>query len=335
MLKLAVAYLLTLAAAILGFVAQALPSPYSVVLPGGVYELRPRIVLPEDRQRESGWLALTAVRVRKVSYADWLAAHFNPSARIIATTQVQPPDVDDREYYAVRLELMEGSKRTATALAFRRAGYPVTVGGQGALVERVQAIGPSSGKLRAGDVIVALNGQPTSTSGAVGELVRQRTVSDAVRVGVVRGQERLEVEITPVESPAEPGRPLLGIRTSTHLLAVQLPFPATLETRNMVGPSGGLMFTLALLDALTPGDLTGGHRVAGTGAIGIDGRVGAVGSVGSKVLAAEREAADVFLVPRDNADEALRAARAARVVPIGSLDEAVATLQELGGTLGE
>ena len=39
------------------------------------------------------------------------------------------------------------------------------------------------------------------------------------------------------------------------------------------------MFTLGIIDRLTPGDLTGGHFVAGTGTIDETGTVGPIGGI--------------------------------------------------------
>lgn len=94
------------------------------------------------------------------------------------------------------------------------------------------------------------------------------------------------------------------------------------------GPSAGLLLALARLDALTPGDLTGGRRVAGTGAIAPDGTVTTVGDVPEKVRAAVAARTDVFLVPALQQGTAARAARGTRtrVIGVRSVSEAVTRL---------
>ena len=114
-------------------------------------------------------------------------------------------------------------------------------------------------------------------------------------------------------SPTEPGRPIVGVTVSTYLFDVRMPFPVDVESDNVGGPSAGFMFALGILDAVTDGDLTRGYYVAGTGTIGQDGVVGAVGGAAEKALAAEQDGAQVFLVPKDDSEEARRWVQQAEV----------------------
>jgi PDZ domain-containing protein len=121
---------------------------------------------------------------------------------------------------------------------------------------------------------------------------------------------------------------------SEYLFDVTFPFPVEVDSGEVSGDSAGLMFSLGVLDALTSGDLAGGHRVAGTGTISLEGHVGPIGAVAEKVLAAEQHGADVFLVPLEDLPEASRAGRGIRVIGVRTFYEAVTALIELGGRLG-
>lgn len=104
------------------------------------------------------------------------------------------------------------------------------------------------------------------------------------------------------------------------------PVRASIDAGDVIGASGGLMFALAIVDELTPGDLTGGRLVAGTGAISADGRVGPVLSMRGKVESAERAGAELFLVPSEQLAEAAGFARTIRVAGVANLAEALAAL---------
>ena len=107
------------------------------------------------------------------------------------------------------------------------------------------------------------------------------------------------------------------------------PDPAPLVPPRCVGgPSAGLAFTLAILDQLTPGELTGGAQVAVTGTIGIDGSVGAVGGVPQKTAAVRDLGIEYFIVPTALGEEQIadleeRAGDALEIIPVATLDEAL------------
>jgi PDZ domain-containing protein len=97
------------------------------------------------------------------------------------------------------------------------------------------------------------------------------------------------------------------------------------------GPSAGLAFTLAIIDDLTPGDLTGGKRVAITGTISPDGTVGPVGGVAQKAVAARSAGAKLMLVPPQEYDDAKSHADGMTVVRVSTLDDALRALRNNGG----
>jgi PDZ domain-containing protein len=119
------------------------------------------------------------------------------------------------------------------------------------------------------------------------------------------------------------------VTVSTYLFDVKLPFPVDIKSDNVGGPSAGFMFALGILDAVTDGDLTRGYYVVGTGTISADGTVGPVGGAAEKALAAEADGAQVFLVPKDNADEARRWVHNLQIVPVERFDDAVRYLCSL------
>ena len=124
------------------------------------------------------------------------------------------------------------------------------------------------------------------------------------------------------------------------------PVKVTVDTSGIGGPSGGLAMTLAILDDLTPGDLTGGKRVAVTGTIDTDGNVGEIGGIEQKAVAARAAGVQLFLVPqceKSDPPDALaacqkdlvgathRVGKSVKVVPVSTFDQALQVLRENGG----
>jgi PDZ domain-containing protein len=78
------------------------------------------------------------------------------------------------------------------------------------------------------------------------------------------------------------------------------PIPISISSGDIGGPSAGLMWALGLYELMTPGDLLAGRTVAGTGTIDLRGRVGPIGGISDKVVAAEKAGAQIFLAPEKN-----------------------------------
>jgi PDZ domain-containing protein len=203
------------------------------------------------------------------------------------------------------------------------------VTGQGALVVGTLEGLPAEGVLQPGDVVVAADGQPVETATQLVEAIQRRQVGQEVQLTIVRAEQRQEVRLETASSPSEPGRPIVGASVSTRGFDVRLPFPVEFDTTNIGGPSAGLMFSLGVLDGVTEGLLTRGYFVAGTGTIAADGSVGPISGAAQKVIAAQRDGADLFLVPRENLEEARRTAGSLRLVAVDSFDQALRTLCSL------
>jgi PDZ domain-containing protein len=119
------------------------------------------------------------------------------------------------------------------------------------------------------------------------------------------------------------------------------PFPVSINSDMIGGPSAGLAWTLGIMNPLSGGNLTGGRTVAATGTIRPDGSVGDVGGVLQKTIAVERAGATVFFVPPspDGSHGELKLARSVangtlQVFEVSSLREALTDLERLGGVLG-
>ena len=105
-------------------------------------------------------------------------------------------------------------------------------------------------------------------------------------------------------------------------VAYKFPFKVNINVGDVGGPSAGMMFSLGIMDKLTPGAMTGGKSIAGTGTITPEGEVGPIGGIQQKMVGARDAGATVFLTPADNCAEAVKA------VPDGLTLVKVATLHE-------
>ncbi len=164
------------------------------------------------------------------------------------------------------------SKTAATKVALERLGYKVPAAGDGAQVVQVAPKGPADGVLQVGDVITAVDGAPVKFDDESVTAVHHHKPGDVITFTINRGGQS---ETVPVHAGDDGhGVARIGVALQTKNLRYDFPVQVAIDTGKVAGPSAGLAFTLALLDDLDPGDLTGGKRVAVTGTIDINGAVG-------------------------------------------------------------
>jgi PDZ domain-containing protein len=219
---------------------------------------------------------------------------------------VYPYDAVYREDETVEQNREEGkaqmtsSQDAATAVALEEMGLDVTE----PVVAAVSEDTPADGVLEPGDVIVKVDGAPVTTSEEVVDEVGSAQVGDEITFVVRRDEQRTRIEVTPEEVD---GGPQVGISVGTQVKD-DLPVDVTINIDPSIGgPSAGLMFSLGIYDTLTPGSLTGGATIAGTGTMDAAGQVGPIGGIQQKIVGARDAGARLFLVPPDNCEDALGA----------------------------
>jgi Lon-like protease len=301
-------------------------SPYFVITPGGAYEIGSRLRVPDEQRRPMGRMAFTAVYEQEASWGEVVHARLAGRSETVPAIDIRPPGTSQEQLNQTNKRLIDESKPVAAVVALRAAGYPVEVTGQGAEVESILTGMPAQGVLYVGDIITAIDGQPIDTTNTLIQTLRGHRVGEPVTLTITRDGQAQDVTVLTKSSPTEPGRPIVGITVSTYLFDVRMPFPVDIESDNVGGPSAGFIFALGILDAITDGDLTRGYYVAGTGTIAIDGTVGAVGGAAEKALAAEEDGAQLFLVPRDDYQDARRWVTRIQITPIERFDDAIRAL---------
>ncbi|RBP98591.1 Lon protease [Bifidobacterium aemilianum] len=110
----------------------------------------------------------------------------------------------------------------------------------------------------------------------------------------------------------------------------------SLHLEDIGGPSAGMMYSLGIIDMLTPQEESGGRTIAGTGTIDPKGKVGAIGGIQLKMLGAKRDGASWFLAPKANCKEVVgHVPSGLRDVEVSNLDEAYRSLVAIGQGKGE
>lgn len=315
-----------LTAAALGAALWFTPTPWLLRAPGEVRDVLEMVRIESRPVSPSrGGLYLTTVLVEPASGLFCLYAMLNPDAELVEPESEQLPPAPPPG--APVPTAMVQSQYLAKVAALRQLGYRIEARPEGADLVEVLDGSPASGVLRPGDVVIGAAGRPVRRAEDLRGALRGLPPHQPVRLTVRRGGRRRELL---VRSAERQGHAWLGVVAQTRVSRAPLPFRIDfLDTEDIDGASAGLFFALAICDELTPGELVGDLKVAGTGTIDEDGRVGEIRGVDMKVKAAQAAGAAFFLCPEVNASEARSAAGTLQVVPVGTLAGALQALSRV------
>lgn len=274
-----------------------------------------------DIDETSGSLDMTTVSVRTnmtmgQALGRWLFSHDT----LVPIGQILPQNMTDEELKQHNEATFVASEAAATVAAMKHLGEPTKV-----IVHDVMDGTAASGALNAGDVITAVDGEDVSEPQQVQDKVRKKKPGEKVTVTYVRGEDgEKDAELTLGANPEDKELPLLGI-TMTSEPAGDI--NVTYNLNDVGGPSAGMIFSLAVIDKLSPGELNGGRNVAGTGTIDENGTVGPIGGITHKIEGARDGGAELFLAPEKNCAEARKADSGDMVVAkVGTLDDAISAM---------
>lgn len=313
--------------AVLLVAAWNIEIPYLAYSPGPVADAIDGIQVeevPADSPR--GDLLMLTIIGQPVNMIEAFLARLDPTMELVKRELVRRPEETAEQYRSRVLAQMSDSNHRAVMTALDYLGYemvPIEV-----IVDDFVEGVPAAEVLQRGDSIVEVDGQKVTSAADLTPLVRAHAVGDTLRMKVVREGVDVDVEVELAERDDTPGVAMIGILLGE---ITEPPFPININSGDIGGPSAGLMHTLAIIDVLSEGDLTKGNVVAGTGTIDpTDGRVGAIGGVQQKVVAAEAAGAKYMMVPVDNYAAALEAPRSTiEIVAVASLAEALDFLESL------
>jgi len=233
---------------------------------------------------------------------------------ILPRDLVFPPGTTQEQEQAESHQQMVSSQESATVAALTEVGYDVPA--KLTVVGAVPGSG-AEGVVEKGDVLTTFDGKPLTTYTGLLTALDDTTPGDTVTLGVTRDGARKDLSVK--TSRGSDGNAQLGVYIDPTF---DFPVDVTINLANVGGPSAGLMFSLGIVDKLTPTDLAKGKTVAGTGTIDVDGTVGAIGGIRQKMVGARRDGATWFLAPKPNCDEVVG------YVPDGMHVLAVGTLHE-------
>ncbi|MFH8786175.1 YlbL family protein [Streptomyces roseoverticillatus] len=324
-----------------------IPVPYAEMSPGptvntlGEHGGEPVLQISgHETYPTTGNLNMTTVRVTGSQYRmnlveavyGWIA-HDN---LVVPHSTLYPDDKTPDELNQETAEEFSQSQESAKVAALKQLDIPV---GTRTVVASVVKNSPAEGQLHAGDVIRSVDGTEIKQPGDVAKLVTKHQPGQKVTFRIVPAKEAAaaekekrqpageqDVTLTTAKAPDDK-RAVVGIQAGTDHT---FPFTINIKLADVGGPSAGLMFALGIVDKLTPGDLTGGKFIAGTGTIDDNGKVGPIGGVEMKTVGARNKGARYFLTPKDNCAAAAKDKPAGlTLIKVDTIGDAVGALEKI------
>jgi Lon-like protease len=324
-----------------------LPTSYVIQQPGPVYDTLGTVsdsaggevplisVADAPTYPTTGSLDLLTVQVagnpeRRPSWFEIAVAWFDPARAVLPIERIFPAGQTTEQRQEESAALMVDSQEEAKAAALTELGYDVP---SRIRVYSVVAGSAAEGAVEEGDILLSVDGTAVTDAAQVRDAVAAGEGAP-VSLRVERDGEERELSITPRAQEQDGGTVwLLGVQLIADF---DFPIDVTIQLDDVGGPSAGMMFALGIIDVLTTDDLTGGRRIAGTGTIDAEGRVGPIGGIRQKLFGARDAEAEYFLAPEANCGEVVgHVPDGIRVFSVAELDDSLDVLAAIrdGGDL--
>ena len=329
-----------LLAMLVTIVVALVPSPYVIEQPGPVFDTLGEVevggesvplidiqnaeTFPTEGSLNMLTVSISGNRENRLNWFQVASAWFDSSKAVVPLDNVYPEGVSVEQSNQQSQTDMQNSQQEAIAAALTDLGYEFSTSLE---IVEVSEDKPATGVLEAGDTVVSVNGETFTDVTGLKSAIAANGIDAPAAVVVSRGGVERTESITPVPAGGAAGEPVLGISVKGNFV---FPIDVTIQLEKVGGPSAGQMFALGIIDKLTPGSLTGGNDVAGTGTITGDGTVGGIGGIRQKMYGAVRAGADYFFAPADNCNEVVgHVPEGLTVFAISDLSDSLAALDAI------
>ena len=321
--------------AVLAIVGGFVKVPYVSISPGPTYDtlgdVQGRAVVEVDGAKTyptSGQLRMTTVSINdEVTLFGALGLWASGRAALAPRDEYFGPGQTQEDLERENTKMFQDSQSAAETAALRLLDKPVKV-----IAAEITRGAPADDVIQPGDRLLQVNGQAINVQEDVRKALQGTKPGQTVSITYQHEDEAKKTSSVKLGKASDFGsddRPegFLGLAPADR---ADVDFETTIHLEDVGGPSAGLIFALAIVDTLTPGEMEEGRTVAGTGAIDVKGNVQPIGGIPFKLIAAAEDGATTFLVPADNCAEAKAdAPDGLQLVKVETLAGAVEALKDL------
>jgi PDZ domain-containing protein len=321
--------------AVLALVGGFVKIPYVSIGPGPTYNtlgsVDGQVVIEVNgtkTYKTSGQLRMTTVSINdEVTLFDALGKWVSGRYALAPRDEYFQPGQTQEDLERENTKMFQDSQSAAETAALRYLDNPVKV-----IAQEITRGAPADKVLQPGDRLLEVNGQPINVQEDVRKALQGTKPGQTVSITFQHETEpkkTVDVKLAKASDFGSDNRPegFLGLAPADR---ADVKFETTIHLQDVGGPSAGLVFALAIVDTLTPGEMEDGRTIAGTGAIDVKGNVQPIGGIPFKLIAAHEDGATTFLVPKDNCAEAKsNAPEGMDLVKVETLAGAVEAIKDL------
>ena len=305
------------------------PVNYYIITGGGIMPIKDRIIVDNEYEAK-GSFNLAYVSETKGTIATYLLSYVMPNWEKEKLSDYTYDDDETREDVAFRgeIDLLQSSDN-ATKNAFLMANKTYTVTENLVYVYYVDK--NSKSNLKVGDQIISIDDKKIKNVEEFHDILSNYNIDESIKITVKRNKKEKDIDSRLYE---QDNKKILGIYVNEIHKYKTYPKVKIKFKSGESGPSGGLMESLDIYNKITKKDLTKGLKIAGTGEIDSNGNIGTIGGVKYKLLGAEKQKADIFLVPKGkNYNTCMKVAKEnklkIKIIGVSTLKEAIEELNKL------
>ncbi|MBD5430082.1 SepM family pheromone-processing serine protease [Lactobacillus sp.] len=331
-------WLLGLAAFFVVIVICLWPTNYYIEAPGSADQISQYIKSPAKKANRNFYLV--TVSERRAVVIDYLLSFFNKNESRYSKDELMGNQTN-AAYNQMQQYYMENSQNNAKYYAAKKAGIYHKRKYLGVYVMDIMTNSTFKNKLKIGDTVTKVNGNKFESTKKLISYIQKQKVKSKITVEVLRNGKYYTYsgKVVRLKSTKKNG---IGIQLVDHTQVVTKP-KIKIDVAGIGGPSAGLMFTLEMYQIFTNKNLSNNQKIAGTGTIDENGKVGMIGGVDKKVIAASKQGIKIFFAPTDqpagvkksetNYAEAVKTAKRIhtkmKIVPVATFDDALRYLENL------
>lgn len=300
--------------------------PYTIDAPGGYINVTERITIADSYESE-GTFNMAYVSGIDATIPTLIYAWLNPNWDVSKNEDIllENETIEDL-LFRNKLALKEANNN-AIMVAYTKAGLTYNIENQEFYVAYLDK--NSKTDLKVGDLITQVDGENITSKEEIANIIAKKDIGETIEFKVLNNNKEFTKTATIQNID---GSKVVGIVVYELLDLNTNPEITIKSSSSESGPSGGLMTSLAIYNALVEEDITKGNTIIGTGTIDSQGNVGSIGGVKYKLLGAVKNNAKIFIVPNgENYIEALELKEKndydIEIVGVSSFDETLEFLE--------